>query len=62
MLKDILKIAHKNGIILRKDKFIYDNKEISFSEFIAFINKHKFNKGIEKAILNSKKVLFNVKQ
>ncbi|MBI5661287.1 MULTISPECIES: hypothetical protein [Ignavibacterium] len=62
MLKDILKIAHKNGIVLRRDKFVFENKEISFSEFISFINKNKFNEGIEKAILNSKKVLFNDKQ
>jgi hypothetical protein len=62
MLKDILKIAHKNGIVLRKDKFVFDNKEISFSEFVTFINKHKFDGGIEKAILNSKKILFNAKQ
>lgn len=62
MLKDILKIAHKNGIVLRRDKFVFENKEISFSEFISFINKNKFNEGIGKAILNSKKVLFNAKQ
>lgn len=62
MLKDILKLAHKNGIVLSNNKFIYQNKEVGFSDFIFFVNKNKFIRGIEGAILNSKKVLFNVEQ
>lgn len=60
MLKDILKIAHKNGIGLSRDKFIYQNKEIGFAEFIFYVNKHKFINGIEGAIKKSKYVLFNL--
>lgn len=59
MLKDILKIAHKNGIVLHDDKFIYHNKEVDFSDFIFYVNKNKFINGIERAVLNSKQVLFN---
>ncbi len=60
MFKDILKIAHKNGIALRDNKFIYQNKEVGFSDFIFYVNKNKFIKGIEGAVLSSKQVLFNV--
>jgi hypothetical protein len=60
MFKDILKIAHKNGIALRDNKFIYQNKEVSFSDFIFYVNKNKFINGIEGAVLNSKLVLFDV--
>lgn len=60
MFKDILKIAHKNGIALRHNKFIYQNKEVGFSDFIFYVNKNKFVNGIEGAVLSSKQVLFNV--
>jgi hypothetical protein len=60
MFKDILKIAHKNGIALRDNKFIYQNKEVGFSDFIFYVNKNKFINGIEGAVLSSKQVLFNV--
>jgi hypothetical protein len=60
MFKDILKIAHKNGIALRDNKFIYQNKEVGFSDFIFYVNKNKFINGIEGAVLNSKLVLFDV--
>jgi hypothetical protein len=60
MFKDILKIAHKNGIALRDNKFIYQNKEVGFSDFIFYVNKNKFVNGIEGAVLNSKLVLFDV--
>ncbi|AFH50005.1 Hypothetical protein IALB_2302 [Ignavibacterium album JCM 16511] len=59
MFKDILKIAHKNGIVLCKDKFVYQNNEIVFADFILYVNKHKFYEGIEGAIIKSKNVLFN---
>lgn len=60
MLKDILRIAKKNGIVLSDNKFIYQNKEIGFSDFIFYVNKNKFKTGIEGAIINSKQILFNV--
>lgn len=59
MLKDILKIAHKKGIVLSNNKFIYQKKEVGFSDFIFFVNKNKFINGIEGSVNKSKKILFN---
>lgn len=58
MLKDIIKIAHRNEILLSGNKFIFQNKEIDFASFISFVNKNKFTNGIEGAIKKSKDVLF----
>lgn len=60
MLKDILKVARKNGIVLRNDKFTYQNREVRISDFIFYVNKNKFINGIEGAILKSKQELFNM--
>ncbi len=59
MLKDIIKIAHKNGIYLKNNLFVCNDSEVKFNEFIWFINKRKFSLGIEEAIKISKKELFN---
>mgnify|MGYP001348860650 CR=1 FL=1 len=58
MLKDIIKISHKHNIILKNGVFNFLERDISFSDYIFYINKHKFFYGIEGAIARSKDELF----
>lgn len=58
MLKDIIKISHKHNIILKNGVFNFLERDISFSEYILYINKFKFFYGIEGAIARSKDELF----
>jgi len=58
MLKDIIKISHKHNIILKNGVFKFLERDISFSDYIFYINKFKFFYGIEGAIARSKDELF----
>jgi len=59
MLKDILKIAKQQGINYKNGNFRYKNSEVSFINFIRYINSKKFVCGLSNAVKQSKKELFD---
>jgi len=58
MLKDIFKVAKKNGIVYKRGFFVYNDSAIPYKDFIKFVNNKRFICGIKDAINNTKKELF----
>lgn len=61
MLKDIIKLAKQNGISYKKGMFRYQFSEISFEEFVRYVNQKKFYIGLNNSIEQAKKELFHKK-
>ena len=59
MLKEIIKTAKVNGIVYREGYFKYKDSNVSFNDFMKYINHKKFINGLSEAIELSKSELFN---
>jgi hypothetical protein len=60
MLKDILRIALKNKIILQNGQFIYKGSKVTYSEFMLYVNKNRFLYGLDNTISDARQELFKI--
>lgn len=62
MLKDIFKLCKTYNINYSKDEFICNGKRVPYLKFICFINKYRFNYGLEESIIIAKREFFRSKK
>lgn len=57
MLKDIIKLCRKYEIHYSNGRFIYNESQITYADFIKYVMSKKFTNGLEQSVILAKKNL-----